>query len=329
LSASGDDRIADICQAFRGFSAVIVAGTGKRAADVDRDVLQYSRDGLLELSWGWRRSKYTNKSAGVAVLVASPSRLDIRQLFSPPRHLAGRGGAVRLRGESGDFLLIVLYLPPRLSLPESAYKECVQQLMTWASSLASRVGRRCIPLLFADLNDGLGLQRQVDGSYQAEVSDVRVGRFNKGQEHLTARQLREYMEEHDSAALDIFFQSAPSYRGKDRTSTIDFVIGPRSALSLALRCRAAPKEGRQLQLIRTAEARHHLPIVLALSAKLDVGSCDRRPRIDRDKLMEAMRTGRGKPQFLEAVERRMQELPDEQWLHYLAQPSPDLCWQWL
>jgi hypothetical protein len=61
--------------------------------------------------WGYGSGVFSNKPCGVALMLKHQKfRLHhIRQIYSPPDCLAGRAGALRLKGARADFLLVVGY----------------------------------------------------------------------------------------------------------------------------------------------------------------------------------------------------------------------------
>ena len=56
----------------------------------------------------------TNKSCGVSICLDRTvfPRGSIRNVFSPPKGISGRGGAIRIKGPKRDMLVIGTYLPP-------------------------------------------------------------------------------------------------------------------------------------------------------------------------------------------------------------------------
>ncbi len=69
--------------------------------------------------FGWQRGHFTNKSAGVCICLdrrVSPRKCH-NQVAFPPRGLAGRGGAVRIKMATIDILVVTIYLAPHLGCP--------------------------------------------------------------------------------------------------------------------------------------------------------------------------------------------------------------------
>jgi len=267
LSATGDDRIADIGRIFRHQAAVAPAGTG-------------------------------------------------------------RLGGLRLRGDAGDYLILCAYFPPRSSMPPATFTECVKKMTEWIHKTMSQVGRRCFPLLVCDANDGLGLARDADGVVGHDPRDELAGQHNWGLEHQTARLLREVMELHHLVAYNTYRKSSPTFFGSDnRSSTIDFVIGPKAGLSLLLSCSARPKEGRLLQVIQTRAPRDHIPLVATFAAKFDSPPPASAAVLDRDAMMAALTKGRGKQEFIEKLEENIRAVSEEEWEKWGQEPVPDRGWQ--
>lgn len=101
LSAS-DGRYEDIARDICAY-VVRVQGTQRRWQEHSGDPHEVRRIGDHTLvEWGYGRGSYTNKSAGVALLVANKTwkRRDIIAVDSPPLALQGRGGNVEVEEQA-------------------------------------------------------------------------------------------------------------------------------------------------------------------------------------------------------------------------------------
>ena len=96
----------------------------------------------------------------------------IKEISVPPSSLAGRGGAIRLRGGTIDLGILAYYSPPLGGCSRARRKVQVkasQQLIDWVRNRISSWPSRAFPLAAGDLNSGVGKFR--DGT-QAEGPSV-------------------------------------------------------------------------------------------------------------------------------------------------------------
>jgi len=61
------DRADDLSYIFRHHHVVVLPGTGRRS--FEEPVVQLRRAHHVEVQWGWRKSRWTNKSAGISVFL--------------------------------------------------------------------------------------------------------------------------------------------------------------------------------------------------------------------------------------------------------------------
>ena len=102
--------------------------------------------------WGHGNSRYVNKSCGVAVSCKSPffAEKAVREVSSAPNELQGRGGGVHyVRSHFYDVAPMVAYFSP-------SDREANRRLMAWLIPITREMGSHTIPILWTDLNDGLG-----------------------------------------------------------------------------------------------------------------------------------------------------------------------------
>ncbi|CAE8672928.1 unnamed protein product [Polarella glacialis] len=102
--------------------------------------------------------RYSTKACGV--IIAFRRKLipttAVTEVHSPPAHLAGRGGAVRVKLRSaGDFLITDMYMAP-VSAPNAL--ELNRQLWSWHEQLLATLPARCLPITLLDANARLGSQ---------------------------------------------------------------------------------------------------------------------------------------------------------------------------
>eukprot|EP00439_Symbiodinium_sp_Y106_P073045 s2092_g13.t1 len=105
-------RWAQLSSEFQSLDVVALQGLCVKAeADVPCAYFRTSHHHAFQ--WGYSKGRYTNKSCGVAILLRHQRlRLQwVREVYSPPEQLAGRAGALRIKGRCSDLLVIVGYVP--------------------------------------------------------------------------------------------------------------------------------------------------------------------------------------------------------------------------
>lgn len=156
LSASCDDRLTDILQETTNFNITLLAST---CIPATLDAIPRGEGRCF--SAGYRNSKFSNKSCGT--LIALGKRFNRAKIFDPqlaPQSIAGRGIAVRTVAKFGDFCPIAAYYPP---VPWDAklhaqYRATCTEVTKWIAGVLDRLPAGCTPILYTDLNDGMGLQ---------------------------------------------------------------------------------------------------------------------------------------------------------------------------
>ena len=132
--------------------------------------------GYTAIHNGWGRGCYTNRSTGVSIQLGKrfQPRM-IKEISVPPSSLAGRGGAIRLRGGTIDLGILAYYSPPLGGCSRVRRKVQVkasQQLMDWVRNRISSWPSRVFPLAAGDLNSGVGVR--ITAFCSAIVIDVIV-----------------------------------------------------------------------------------------------------------------------------------------------------------
>lgn len=140
--------------------------------------------------WGWRKSKFVNRSAGVSVLMKPRMHELARSTWMPPKELTGRAGAVRIKGPHTDITLLIVYFPPRTgeSHLQGQYKECVEKLVGLLDKVVKEIPRRSLPVVLGDINDGFGMRRGDQGRWMT-YEDRYVAWRTPQREHYAATKL--------------------------------------------------------------------------------------------------------------------------------------------
>jgi len=161
---------------------VALIGTQCKAQE-GQPVISYISGRHRVFSWGWRRCKFSNKSAGVLIAIGPRLKGAVREISSPPGVLAGRAGAIRLRNKTKDLLLVLGYFPPQGT---PAAQETSQALLRWMDKVLECAPKRTIPVVLTDLNDQFGLTQDSYGNWYVDPVSRWVGPFARGQMKDTA-----------------------------------------------------------------------------------------------------------------------------------------------
>ena len=163
LAATTEERLSDIARSTRNFDVVALVGTQRRCRLDDHQPVRRRVEGRVFVDAGWARGPLTNKSTGCGLLFGGRVKQhDLVAAWVPPRALAGRALAVRVRNQVLDAVAVALYFPPppRKASQGAVYRRTCERLVEWARGLPALRVMRCTPLLFMDLNSGFGLTRR-------------------------------------------------------------------------------------------------------------------------------------------------------------------------
>ena len=306
LSLTSAYRQIEVSNVLSKYGIIMMAGTQQRRDDCP--VSTYRIGAYTAYSAGWRRGKFTNKSAGVTIWTGEGiADTNVKWIETPPDELAGRGLALRIRTQRYDVSPMVLYYPPRTGgrHEESRYKETTMRLTRWASKVISRVPARSTPVIYADINDEL--EQTEDGT----VGDYPMG-FSTAD---AGKHFRGLLADYDMTTANTHVDTGPTYWStQGTTSRIDFIGIPQESLHRVRDCRVNTVKGRKLQLINTSRYADHYPIQVDLWLKYRYeerpkGGRDERTRWDQDKLMRGVKQYENKEELIVNVERRLQEVP--------------------
>ncbi len=142
------DRLVDICDVCHKAHILALAGTSKKQISSECEQRRFKQYQVLE--WGWTNDRGSNKSCGVSLLINNKVFPKINAVFSPPKCIAGRAGAVRMKRADLDVLAIVCYFAPDQS--KHSHREANLQICKWVRALCGRMPNRCCILLTGDFN---------------------------------------------------------------------------------------------------------------------------------------------------------------------------------
>ena len=229
------------------------------ASTVNADVLLLPGTGLRCSCDG----PLTNSSAGCAIVLRRRwfSRDDVKKVCFPPDALAGRGGAIRVKGASGDFLFGCLCTPP-ISGTNGKMQACVKaasQLSKWAQETLSAVPARSFIVWGGDFNSGFGLHQ--DGTR----CDKGVGDANLKCPKPGSASWYDWLQVNDMAFVTTHYANvtASFFHHSGGSSLVEHVITPANVAYNAT-ARINWKVARVLQRIPSKEVRDHVPIFFYL-----------------------------------------------------------------
>lgn len=293
LNAASRDRVEEIARELRADVTVLV-GTGYKAAVTDIPVEVSSDDTKYEYRWGWQKGRYGNKSCGISFLLTSSLHSQVRRVWVPPRDVAGRAAAVQIRQRDSDVTMRGVYLPPRTGT--QAYRMAVDAVLKWGGQVLDEVPRRSTPMLCMDANDGFGMHQRLGGVVNAMPDEV-VEPSEPEMEHYASAGIRRLFQIHDMAVLSAAWRTGPTYHGDRHVSKVDYICGPQGL------------RGR----VSSCALRDHATLYMRvrISVAKELRESQRAPRLDLDKMMEALKNPSIGAEFLEQVERRFESMVQE------------------
>ena len=151
----------------------MIAGTACK--QFDNEFSKFTHHAHIQISMGWKRSRWVNKSCGVSCFIKHSLANAMYKIYLPGAGsgIAGRAGAVELKTNTKHVLAVVFYLPPRTT-DAHIYGVCVSRVCQWVHHLSDSMPHKVLPIMFADLNDGLRLKR-VSSGLVVRSTDQHVG----------------------------------------------------------------------------------------------------------------------------------------------------------
>ena len=216
-----------------------------------------------------------------------------------------------------------MYLPPR---PQAAsksggYQRTVERLLEWLDGCLSEQKHRTTPVVLMDANDGIGLELRA-GRYHPVYCQC-IAAAGERREHVAGKRLREIMEKHHMRATSAELGGA-TWCGVTGSSLIDYVWAP---AALPLRCSGPLRKlAAELQLIDTRQLRDHAPLGLEFDYVQLAGqqpAPGEKEAWNADALMENVRGGTGRVDFLAALEDKV-KAEETQWAPLQQLHFPDL-----
>ena len=116
-------RMQSIQHEFRFYNVIGLCGTARMTEQHEAQYRSYRLKNHTVFDWGWqKRTPGINKSCGVTLLIdrATLPNKCLNAVYSPPRSMQGRAGAVRYKTASQDLCIVAMYLAPATKKVTSA-----------------------------------------------------------------------------------------------------------------------------------------------------------------------------------------------------------------
>ena len=197
----------------------------------------------------------------------------------------------------------------------------MEALLEWLDERLSEQKHRTTPIVLMDANDGIGLELRA-GRYRP-VETQCIAAAGSRREHTAGKRLREIMEKHHMRAMSAEMGGPTWFGNEGQASLIDYVWAP---AALPLRCSGPLRRlAAELQLIRTRQLRDHVPLGLEFDYVQLAGqpAPGEREAWNADALMEGVRVGTKRSEFLSALEDRVRA-EEARWTPLLELHYPDL-----
>eukprot|EP00974_Lingulodinium_polyedra_P119460 11171237-Lingulodinium_polyedra.AAC.1 len=265
LSLTAEGRAADLSGDTPNFNVLLIQGTQRRA--FQDEVTTFRHSNHLEYSAGWERGPNTNRSCGCSVMVHNKYKMEeVKEIRTPPARLAGRAIMVRVKDRACEWALFSIYFPPKPCRGglKVTYRNTVAALTGWLHSELERLPARVVPLIGTDLNDGLGMVKQLGVGWRQE-DHTGFGRGAMERGDYAAMKFKEVLASHYLYAYNTRRWSGYTYFGTHgQRKVIDYVVGPASLCNQIAHCGTLGRLGSRHQLINTLDRRDHLPLGLGL-----------------------------------------------------------------
>ena len=207
----------------------------------------------------------------------------IREVFTPPEKLQGRGGVVRLqkRGDGAyDLLVGVLYWATDTGKQKELNAN--KALTRWAAEVTERVPTRTMVFWMMDANAKLGYRKGEQGP-ELPLGSGSVGCAGPEVESVNGKMLREWLTTQHLAAVNTH-EVQEGWRGKSAPkgwdtgatfrrwdgakSRIDYLAVPTGVLGEVERVEILDLSAHKLQLANCAQLRDHQPLRMMIPYKL-------------------------------------------------------------
>ena len=233
LSVKQSYRREDISCHLKGIDIIAVPGTAQRhSAIVPTPYIVGRFPHHIRWSWGFGlAAAYSNKSAGIDIFIRKRSfnKRNITRVWSPPKSMQGRAGAVRIQNGGTDICFIAGYIPPFKgpARKKAAFLQLLHIFFSWTYDIVAAMPNRCLPIIAMDGNLKYGT---LEGEL---LRDSTCGRFITGECCLAGKALHSFLHKSRMALLNTYFKCGPTFFGtRGSRSKPDMFCMPRAAIPL-------------------------------------------------------------------------------------------------
>ena len=163
MSMCAEERAIDICEEASNFDFILFSGVAIKAPPGGQ-AKQFVHNGSTIFTGGWINSNMSNQACGCSIIVGT--RFNKSRIHDPvlaPGALAGRGISLRVASRLVDFTLTSTYFPttPPDRREVMNYRNTCKALSDWISKILCSTPGCSTPVLYCDLNDGMGIHSSV------------------------------------------------------------------------------------------------------------------------------------------------------------------------
>ena len=284
-------RLRDILRQFRWNDIIALPGTRFRQNEAALPCSTQQIGQHKVYQWGWGNGKHVNDSCGVTLAIRQRvfSEKNVVNVFSPPKDLQGRGGALRLKRGDADLTPIVVYVPPE---PASVRQQTASKaIWDWVHELLSQLPARTV--------------NPVGGAAPEYCDDEAIGRSDAAVENYNGSLLHSCLLDHHMFAVNTFYDVGPTWygwTGPHLCSRIGYVALPQSLRQAVVSCRILQGSGDALQNMARPGRCDHRPLQVVFDYKQAFGATRTKIQWDRDRMVQALSGNADSRSLAEAVE---------------------------
>ena len=159
---------------------------------------------------------------------------------------------------------MILHFAPRSTGPQQQ-RELSDRFKAWTFSILDTIPAIALPVIFTDLNDGLGKCRGEHGEIYISDSEA-IGIGAPSLEHYNGTTFRDIMADQYLHAPQTWTAREYTYSGTNDVQTeIDFIALPQGVSQKVLKADPLLLAVKQLQPIECSAPRDHAPVLLHLN----------------------------------------------------------------
>ena len=315
---------------MKDFDIITLTGTKYKHQPYLNEPFSKRKSGnSVMLDAGYGPGRYTNNHTGIGFLINNrilkESNLVEKGAISGDAR--GRAAYVRFKAKGGDFAFLGAYFPPKPSIKKDRprYLKTCELVANYLSEVICNLPSGCTPFISVDLNDGIG---RTKGGTKYDYNETTVilehaSRLEK-YENGAGAMFRQVCEAAGLVAHTANHDDRNTwFSGDGRTSSlIDYIVGP--ALLPIRKAGQLAKLGSILQPVDINRNVDHKPIFICFYTGMDKAKFTPPPKQEwnQNLIMEELKTGKYRPCFVTAVEKRLQTLMEDH-PTLLQQHTPD------